>query len=100
MPANTYLFMVKAKSSKPLKLKLKNNDTWTIYIESLPSSISISTLPSSLQAPGVVSKTQDTMSLSWMQYEKIAPTSEFQHYEIKYKSISADDAKFKTYKKI
>ena len=81
--AEHYLFEVKAigKNTKTIPY---NALTITSGEESLPSTISVTTLPAQLNAPLVETKSQHVVVLSWEPCEKIATGATFSHYVIKF----------------
>ena len=91
-PAETYFFHVRAKSSESLNISTSRNGL------EIPTSIGsqwaktqVTTSPAQLEPPTIEKKTENSITLSWRPYSKIAEGASFIHYSIRRKQSNKED---------
>ena len=91
-PAEDYLFHVQATSSKRLNISDSRNGF------KIPTSIGsewavtpVTTMPAQLETPIMETKTENSVTLSWRPFSKIAAGASFIKYSIRSKKINEAD---------
>ena len=91
-PAETYLIQVQAKSSAYLNISSSRNGL------PIPTSIGsewavlpVTTMPPQLETPTLETKAENSVTLSWRPYFKIAAGASFINYSIRSKKFDAED---------
>jgi len=96
-PAENYLFHVQAKSSEYLNISSSRNGL------PIPTSIGsewavlpVTTMPPQLETPTLETKAENSVTLSWRPYSKIAAGASFINYSIRSKKFNAEDWEYVT----
>jgi len=96
-PAENYLFHVQAKSSESLNISFSRNGL------PIPTSIGsewavlpLTTMPPQLETPTLETKTENSVTLSWQPFSKIAAGASFINYSIRSKKFNAEDWEYVT----
>ena len=91
-PAETYLFHVQAKSSEYLKISTSRNGLpIQTSIGSEWAVLPVTTMPPQLETPILETKAENSVTLSWRPYFKIAAGASFINYSIRSKKFNAED---------
>ena len=91
-PAENYLFHVLAKSSEYLNISNSRNGL------PIPTSIGsewavlpVTTMPPQLETPTLETKAENSVTLSWRPFSKIATGASFINYSIRSKKFNSED---------
>ena len=83
-PAEHYLFHIRAKSSNfSLRMSTSRNGGVIGTSKNEWFTLPFSTSPAKLEAPTMESKNEDSITVNWEPYQKIAEGAEFLYYQIK-----------------
>ena len=91
-PAENYIFHVQAKSSQSLNISSSRNGLEIpTKIGSEWAVLQLTTMPPQLETPTLETKTENSVTLTWRPYSKIAAGASFINYSIRSKKFNAED---------